>query len=355
MRRHAIALLSATALAVPFAGLPTTSASGAAAPQGATLARHLVTPLSVAVKTNGTVFVSQNFAGLLTRVKPGKAPKVVVAVKRGAELGALSAAEGEVTFAVTKTNGTTLVRRMAKDGSLRTLANLSDYEAANNPDGVTEYGAVGISDECAAQWPAELGPATYTGIVESHPYATAIDGDTTYVADAAANAIFAIDASGEVSTVAVLPGVPIEITQELADAAGVPDCAVGLDYVSEPVPTDVELGADALLHVTSLPGGPGEQLPAGSVLSVHPQSGHVETEVAGLSTPVGLAIDGAGNMYVAQLFAGSVVKVPAGTSTPEPYKSVPLPAALEVSGDSLYATVKALDEETGGRLVSWAL
>ena len=41
-------------------------------------------------------------------------------------------------------------------------------------------------------------PAQYTGIVESHPYGSAIDGSTTYVADAAANAILSVNGKGKV-------------------------------------------------------------------------------------------------------------------------------------------------------------
>ena len=34
------------------------------------------------------------------------------------------------------------------------------------------YGFKGASAKCAAKWPKEIGPPTYTGIVDSHPYST---------------------------------------------------------------------------------------------------------------------------------------------------------------------------------------
>ena len=90
-----------------------------------------------------------------------------------------------------------------------------------NPDKNVRYGFRGISDSCAAQLPAELGPATYTGIVDSHPYAVAVERDgTSFVADAAGNDIVAVDPRGSIRTVAVLPPSPTKVTAEAAGALG---------------------------------------------------------------------------------------------------------------------------------------
>lgn len=348
-----LVLAASTLVAAPALAAPGESSRPSGGFHRITVDNGLIGPLSIAVRQNGTVFTSQNFAGVITKVRPGRAPKDIYA-ERG-EVGALSVRQGVLTFAVTKNNGSTFLRQ--KDGDqVTTLANLSAYEAAANPDAGVEYGLVDIDAECEAQWPAaDFGPAKYTGIVESHPYATWGDGTTTYVADAAANAILAVE-GGDVSTLAVLDPVGVELTEELVEMFGVPECVTGLTYYSEPVPTDVEMGPDGDLYVTTLPGGPGEAVAAGGITSINPASGTTSTEVEGLVTPVGLAITPGGDMYVNQLFSGEVARIPAGSSTPEVFRTANFPAALEYSVGRLYATVDALSEEPPfGRLVTWVL
>ncbi len=48
----------------------------------------------------------------------------------------------------------------------------------------------------------------------------------------------------------------MKVTKESAAALELPDCVVGVTYAFEPVPTDVEVGKDGYLYVTTLPGGP---------------------------------------------------------------------------------------------------
>lgn len=354
MRRQSIALLSAAALvAAPIVGLASSAAQ--AAPQSATVAKGLITPLSLAVKPNGVAYVSQNFAGMISKVKPGKAPKVILQQK--GELGAVSVKHGVLTFAQTKPNGQTSVKQMAKDGTVSVLADIDAFETANNPDADVEYGVPDITEECAAEWPVEeFGPATYTGIVESHPYATVKSNGVVYLADAAANAIFSITSDGTVDTLAVLPPAQFEITAPLAEAAGLPECVVGLDYFAESVPTDVEVTSNGTLLVTTLGGGAGEMLPLGTLTSLDPDTGDITDSIGGFSAPVGVAVTSTGDAYVSQLFAGSIVKVPSGSDTPEAYRDVVMPAALEVTDGYLWATKEVLAEEPPfGKLVRWAL
>ena len=58
------------------------------------------------------------------------------------------------------------------------MADLGAFEETKNPDGAVSYGFEGLDAACEAQIPPEV-PAGYTGIVESHPYATAMKGATT--------------------------------------------------------------------------------------------------------------------------------------------------------------------------------
>lgn len=352
MHRHTIALLAAAALAVPLVGTaaPATARPAAERP----FAKGLTTPLSMAVTKAGNVWVSENFPGNLARVRPGKDPKVFVHVRKG-EVGAVSYRRHVVTFAVTKNSGTATIKQLDQDAQVSTLANLSDYETAQNPDAGTTYGISGLADDCAAQWPtADFGPPSYQGIVESHPYATAQAGGVVYVADAAANAIFSITGDGTVDTVAVLPPPEFVLSQELVTQLGLPDCVVGETYVGEPVPTDVEVGPDGSLWVTTLGGGFGELIPLGHLFTLDPATGDVTGDVAEFTTPVGVAVTPEGDAYVSQLFANTVMQVPAGSDTATAFKEPTQPAALEYQGGQLWASTNVLAEAPPfGKIVSW--
>lgn len=386
--RRAAATISALALSA--------GALAAAAPAGAspgdprTIMDGLVSPLSAAVAGNGTAYVSQNFTGQLLRKRRGHAPQTIYqATVPGTEVGAVSVRRGSVVFATTapvpeepmamraeKFAGGALAAelgsgpdadadnwlyRIDRHGHARKVANLSRHERVRNPDRRVTYGVRGIGDDCAAQFPAEV-PASYTGIVESHPYATYQTRRTTYVADAAANAILAVSRHGRVRTVAVLPGSAVMITPELAAGFGIPECAVGEKYWFEGVPTDVERGRHGQLYVTSLPGGPEDpSLGArGSILRVNPWSGSVRRVVRDLMSPTGLAVSPRGRMYVAELFANRISTIRPGSHTARPWTEQPMPGDVEWSGTGLHATVNVLSGLSGepgdvpaGMLVRW--
>ncbi len=357
MRRTPWTTLAAAAAAIPlvFAGLAA-PAEASPAERAKPFVNGLISPLSLAVAKNGTVYVSENFAGMLVKRAPGKKAKVIYeAKKRGTEVGAVSFAGGAVTFATTK--GTTGKVWQLKKGEVSALASTSAYEASANPDGETTYGFADAPEECLAQLPEFLQP--YTGIVETHPYASTRLGGVTYVADAAGNAILAIAPDGTVSTAAVMPRVGVEITQEMADALELPDCTVGESVYLEAVPTDVEAGPDGNLYVTSLPGGPedGSLGMNGAVYQVNVSTGAVTKVVGGLLSPTGLAIEPDGTAYVASLFGGVVVKQALG-GEPEVFAPVDFPGDVEVSGDYLYVTATDLMNDGSspprGKVLRWS-
>jgi len=342
MRRTVIAL--ATVAAVTAATVTPASA--------APIASDLVSPLSAAVAEDGTAYVAQNFAGLLMEVPVGGDPAVAYAApKQGTEVGAVSVAGDVVSFATTKGRKTHLLT-MTAGGDATRVANIGAYESTANPDGDATYGFKGLSRNCKKGLPPFLLP--YKGIVESHPYATLPGVGTTYIADAAANAILAAAPDGTVSTVAVMPNVPVKVNRQEARANGLPRCVAGHTFRFEFVPTDVELGPDGMLYVSSLPGGPedGSLGANGSVWRVDPATGDSTKVVGGLLSPVGVAVADNGDLYVSQLFAGQIVKVPAGSSTPEPYKSVKLPGDVEWTPEAIYATTNVLSDGKG-KLVRW--
>lgn len=243
--------------------------------------------------------------------------------------------------------GTVTVRRR---GHSPVVADLTRFEQQKNPDGSVFYGSR-TTDPCVRDALARLPlptprPAGYTGRPEAHPYAVAAGaGDDWYVVDASANDLLRIDGAGAVSLVAVLPGQPHTFTEHDARALGLPDCIVGVRYVFESAPTDVEVGADGALYVTTLPGGPiGLQLGArGSVYRVDPKTGYARTVVTGLAGAVNLALGPDGRIYVAELFGGRISVAPghprrSKASTAKPVLRLKDVVGLEFDGSALYAS-----------------
>lgn len=337
-----------TALALAGASTPSTAAPAAEKP----LAKGLLSPLSLAVADDGTVYYSQNFAGTLHVKEPGKKAKVLyTAKKQGTEVGAIGEHNGAVTFALTSPKGQTSVGLINtnKKNRVRMLGDLDAFEKKKNPDGTVVYGLRGLDASCAEEFPADGMPPSYSGIVESHPYASTPslgDGrDGVYVADAAANAVFAWGA-GHFRTVAVLPPVPVTVTESMATAMEMPACAVGETYFFEPVPTDVEVARNGDLYVSTLPGGPEDGSMAGHAaiyrIDPHAKKPKAKKVVGGLTSATGVAVSPKGDLYVAQLFAGSVVKVKAGSTKAKPFAKAMLPADVEWTRRGIYATTGAL-------------
>jgi hypothetical protein len=330
------------ALAVTIA--PEATATSAAPSAKTVVAKKLLSPLSVDVTAKDAVVYSANFAGTLYLKNPGKKAEVIFQSAQQREVGAIAVDRTGVWFV----HGATLMRRSWK-GDRTVVANLSKFEQAENPDGDVTYGAADVPEECIAQFPTgeEAPPPVYDGIVESHPYGTAAVGRQAYVADAAGNSILRVRRNGTVEAVAVLPPIPVEITEELAEGVGFPECSVGHDYLFEPVPTDVEMGADGLLYVSSLPGGPEDGTVPGGVFTVDPETGEVAQVATGLISATGLDVAPNGDVYVSELFAGKITRIPAGGGEPSTYLEAPLPAAVEIKGRHLYTTQNVLSGLSG--------
>jgi hypothetical protein len=345
--RHLIGAVAALALAGTTAGAALSGADAAtsdrAAPTVAVVAKHLAGPLSVAQAPDGTRYWTDDFAGMLFRQSPGGQPTVLYKSKHhGAE--GVSADGGELRFTTgSDDNKSGGVWTFDKQGALQQIADTWAYEKANNPDGKFKYGFLRTPRSCIAQLSHDV-PRPYTGHKETHAYATAVNHQVTYVADAGANDVLAISPSGAVSTVAVLKPVKVKVTTSIARSLHLPGCTVGKKFALEAVPTDIEVGPDGQLYVTSLPGGPEDPSLGlnGRVLRIDPATGKVTTVVAGLLSPTGVAVAGNGDLYVAQLFRGVISKVKAGHHKARTYLKVKLPAAVEVTPTGLLATIHAL-------------
>jgi hypothetical protein len=222
-------------------------------------------------------------------------------------------------------------------GETKVIGRLALHEDTKNPDQGQTYGFQGLSDECAAQLPADAGILPYTGILDSHPYAVTPYWHGWLVADAGGNDILYVDWWGNVKTVAVLPPQePVLVTEEAALANELPPCVAGSMFIAEPVPTDVEVGRNGSLYVSTLPGGPEDPSfgARGGVYKVNPWSGETKQVASGLAGAANLAISPWGTIFVSELFGNQVSKIVHGG--PVPIASLPSPSALEWSNGKLY-------------------
>lgn len=324
MKNHSKVLLcTASALgvlcssALISASPATAGGRSSAPPTPRVVADGLLTPLSLAIDHRGSALVSQNFAGELLRISPN-GTRTTIATVPGQEVGAVATRGKTIYWATTGQDPeapSAALWRQSKNGAPRQIADLRALEETQNPDQDTIYGFRRLPAECAAQFPAE-NPASYTGLVDSHPYASYADRDRVYVADAGANAIVSVRTqhhrkswskkNRQPRVVATLPAVSTRVSADALTALGLPTCAAGYRYHFEFVPTDVEKGRDGKLYVTSLPGGPEDaSLGArGAVYKVDPRSGKARLVAGGFVGAVNLALGPDGTMAVAEMFGG---------------------------------------------------
>ena len=352
-----LACIAASAAAIASAG---PAAASTRAPEYDVLADGLVSPLHAAAGTGKSVLASQDFAGKLTRINRDGSTEALYTAKQGWEVAG-SDTRGNTTYFLESTgagegNPAALqgyLKSIDSKGDVDTIANFADFERKHNPDGSQHYGfGRDVSDECLAGWPA-FPPARYKGLVDSHPYALAVRDNTAYVADAGMNAVLKVDLeSGDIDTIAVLPARPATIPAGLVvptDMQGgtmkVPDCVAGHKYAFEPVPTDVAVGPDGMLYVTSLPGGPeGPELGArGAIFRINPWNGDTDLWADHILTPTGVAVAGNGDVYVASLFGGGILKFTCDGDRSQ-FLAVNMPADVDISGHTVYATVDALGD-----------
>lgn len=296
---------SRTAIGIAAFAAAATSTATFAAPAGAvttdytTIASGLKGPLQFDVEGSRTV-VAQNFIGELDEVNPDGTLTKLAAQKNG-EVAGVAINGDTVGFLSTRYSKTpaSFLKVVDGTGAVRTVANLWDYEATNNPDGGVKYGFLGLSKSCKKKLPKNQPVRPYKGIVDSHPYglADATDG-SWYVADAAGNDILHVAADGTVSTVAVLPRQKAVVSKQAAKAFGFPRCVGGKTFAFEPVPTDVEIDGTGQLVVSLLPGGPEDpSLGArGSVVRVDPSTGDVTEVAKGFAGATNVAVAPSGSI-----------------------------------------------------------
>ncbi|MDQ1593858.1 MAG: hypothetical protein QOH40_414 [Arthrobacter pascens] len=332
--------------------LSSAPAIGAAPAAPKVIAKGLLTPLHVSAGHDGSVLVSEEFAGRLVRIARNGARSVVYN-NPAWDVAGSDRQRGTIYFAESQGAGPMdprplagHIRSIGTDGKHRTFGDLAALEQKHNADGATQYGFRNLPATCAAKLPKDV-PVSYKGDVDSHPYGIEVSGNTVYVADAGANSIVSVDVkSGKAKTVAVLPPRSHSFTAAEAAALKMPACIAGYTYRFEPVPTDVTVGPDGWLYVSLLPGGPED--PAlgarGAVYKVNPHSGKAKLFADHVMSPTGIETDHDGNVYVASLFGKGVLRISDDDGKQRVLLQATLTADVDLRGDTLYATVNALPE-----------
>jgi hypothetical protein len=343
--RIALVVALTASMLVPVA-LPANA--GSKEPRITTIAEGLAGPLGLAVGHHGKLYVAEAFGGQLTKVTRDGDTRVVFRKEGVNVLGGIEVnRHGRVVFTMSKGTAETsppnraFLAKLTRRGNAKRLAALSRFEVRKNPDADNLYGFVDLPGGCDVSGVEGLPqPQPYNGVIDSNPYAVANGHHGSYyVADAAGNDILKVKRwrwHSRIKTVAVLPPIPQVVTAEVAEEFGLPDCVAGLTYMSEPVPTDVEVGPHGHLYVSALPGVP--ELPGtGTVFKVNRWTGEVRKVTDGFSGATDLAVDRHGRIYVAELFGNRISVIKHGRV--RPYVEVPSPGAVEIGPHgALYAT-----------------
>ena len=226
-------------------------------------------------------------------------------------------------------------------GKLTEIVDFAAYELANNPDG---------------------------GGVFTNPYALTLFGDTAFVADAGANAIYSVNLDGS-----NLQGIsiPTQVVQNpefpplqpgQVPPPGAPPGGGAPDQINlQSVPTGVAIGPDGYLYVSELTGFP---YPEGEarIYRIGPD-GKPEVFAEGFTQISDLEFDQQGNLFVLQFadqaqwkgilqeLPGSLIRLaPDGTRTTvvEAGEGIVSATALAVGPDgSIYVTNKGAGPDSG--------
>jgi hypothetical protein len=165
-----------------------------------------------------------------------------------------------------------LLRVKLRQGTWDSVADVSAYETAANPDG---------------------------GALDSNPYAVLLMGNKRIVVDAGGNDLLSVKPNGDVSTLAVFP-------DRLVDAPPFLGLPPGTQIPMQAVPTTVALGPDGALYVGQLTGFP---FPVGGARVYRIEPGH-EPEIfaEGFTNIIDVAFcESDGLLYVLEITANGLL------------------------------------------------
>jgi hypothetical protein len=302
-----------------------------------TLTTDVVGPLQIAVGPWKSVYVADDFAGVLKRVG---VKKPLFTAPKGYEVAGVDVSkDGTIAFTWGNSEKHVFYLTVLRHGKKVFTADVGAFERKYNPDKNVTYGALTNNQTClTAIAKVTGGPAKYKGIVDTHAYSVKSVRGGWVVGDAAGNDLLNVNWRGKVSLLRVLPPQPFLITAAAAQGMGLPKECVGVTYNFEPVPTDVEQGRDGRLYVTTLPGGPegaGPLPPRGSVWRLDRNGRHLTRLATGFAGATNLAITTSGRILVAELFAGRISTIEHGK--PAPVINLPGVASVEFANHAIYA------------------
>jgi hypothetical protein len=337
-----VGVSSASAAPSPAAASTAGSSTHMAAAYGGyplhikTLTNDVVGPLQIAVGRYGSVYVADDFAGVVKRIG---VKKPVFTPPKGYEVGGVDVGkDGSVAVTWGNVEKHRSYLTVLRHGKKVLTANIGRFERKYNPDKNVWYGAQTSNSKCLTQLAAATGgPAKYKGIVDTHAYSVKSVRGGWVVGDAGGNDLLAVNRWGKVRLLKLLPPQPYKITAAAAAAFKAPDC-VGVTYNFEAVPTDVEQGRDGRLYLTTLPGGPEGDSPLGprgSVWRLTARGHHLTRLATGFSGATNLALTPSCRVLVAELFAGRISTIEHG----KPAKVLDLPgvASVEFAHHAIYA------------------
>jgi hypothetical protein len=314
------------------------------------LTTAVIAPHNLAVDRH-RLLVADGGTSKLSAIKADGTLKTIADGPKGGDVAGVAISRNGRSIAYTTTehpspfenaNGSLHIRRT---GGGTVSVNLANYEAKKNPDQGVSYGVQTTAD-CTKKIEDATGgqPASYKGLPDSHPYSVTAYGKRSWiVADAGGNDLLKVNRHGRISTIAVLPAQPLLFTAEMVAALGLPECATGLTYKFEAVPTDVEVGRDGYLYVTTLAGGPESPVlgARSSVYRVNPRNGHMRLESTGFLGATNLALH-RGKIYVSEFYAGQVSVIKHGK--PKLFLSLPGVVSIESGRGHLYAGTFASED-----------
>lgn len=332
-------------------------------PRITVLTRDVESAYNLEVRKGSVLVADSGFPGLIGRVRPDGTVETLI--DTGADPSGIALSRNGRYLAYTYLTGggppyrtLTSGLKIAGPGGVTVTADAFAYENVNNPDRIIEYG-VGRANAtpCVLNELMKVTLAVYyNGHAESRPRSVAAYGKDFILVDSAANTLLRITNSGTISTLAVLPPQPVTLTAAFAAEHALADCVVGLTFNLEAAPSDVEVGADGFLYVTTTTWTPFnlDVGGRGSVYRVDPSTGKAELLASGLAEPTNLALSG-GNIYITEHGAGRISVLKHGKVS----EYLPLPGAVSIEArhGSLYVgtdftgpgSIVRIDTRKGGR------
>jgi hypothetical protein len=342
------ALALATAGSASARGLSTAHHTAGSAPADVAvtvLNDTVLAPFNLSV-SDGHVLVADGGTSLVSRIKANGGLHTIAAGPQPGEVTGVAQGGGAIAYTSLDYTSGAAALTIKRSGSPDVVADISGFEAANNPDQHVWYGVTNPSACVRNFLESQDFPVGYHGVVDSHAYSVAYAGaGWWYVGDAAGNDIVKVSPAGVVSLVRVIPPQPTTFTAQSAKAAGLPKCFKGVTYKFEPVPTDIEVH-NGLIYLTTLPGGPEDPSfgARGKVWRIGAQ-GHLTLLGSGFLGATNLAVTPRGQVFVTELFGGQVSTISHGQATP--VQSLPGAVSVEYANGWLYVGTLGPSDDQG--------